>query len=141
MGFKVPKRIAVLEFDEASGFQGAEIRCRLDITTEAFFQVEALREAATADNETRIREMLTFFVDNIALEWNLEDEETGKPYPLTVDTLMRELPPALTLNLIPLWKNAAVGVSAPLVEPSPSLDPSPENSIPTPENPSESPLS
>lgn len=133
MGFKVASRMAVLEFDEASGFQGAEIRCRLDITTEAFLQLERLKAAADgASEEERIREMLGYFAENILLDWNLEDE-AGGPLPVSADTILSVLPPGLTMRLIPLWREAAMGgPSAPLDEPSSSGKTSEDNQTQTP---------
>lgn len=129
MGFKVPKRTAVLEFDEASGFQGAEIRCRLDITTEAFFELQRLRDRQEeAPDSERIRQTLEFFLNNIVLGWNLEDEDTGEAIPVTIDAAMTMLPPRLTVGLVPMWMEIAIGVPAPLSEPSSSDSSSQEES-------------
>lgn len=134
MGFRVERRTCVLEFDpqQFPEYAGAEIVCRLDINTEAFLDLERLQASIGGDEAPdgeKVRAMLGFFADNIVKSWNLEDE-TGAPLPLTVGTLM-ELPPKLTLNLIPLWKAAAVGIGAPLEEPSPNGDTSAEPSIQT----------
>lgn len=122
MGFRIQRRTCVLEFDPEKfpEYEGAEVHCRLDIDTEAFLELERLQSAITDDaaNGEKVRAMLGFFADNIVESWNLEDEN-GDPLPITLDTLMA-MPPKLTLNLIPLWKAAAVGIDAPLEAPSPN---------------------
>lgn len=121
MGVRIQPRTAVLIFDpeQFPEYAGVEIRTRLDITTDAFFELEAMMERVSdgADSRERLRAMLQFFIDNIALSWNLEDEN-GNALPLDIQTVM-SLPPKLTLRLIPMWKEAATGVEAPLGEPSP----------------------
>lgn len=140
-GFRVTKRTAVLEFPEDSDFYGAEIRCRLDITTEAFFELDRLKaEADGEDDGARVRRMFEFFVDNIALDWNLEDED-GVAIPLTAEAFLKELPPALALRIIPLWKDAAMGREDPLDEASSSTESSPEELTTPPEKSSPSPES
>lgn len=119
MGFKVPRRTAVLVFD--GDYEGAEIYCRLDVNTETFFAISRLQnDAAEGDDESKIRAALGFFVDHIATGWNLEDDD-GVEMPLTADSLMT-LPANLSLAIIPKWKEAAAGVSAPLDETSPNGD-------------------
>lgn len=115
MGFKIPRRSAILEFD--GDFKGAEIACRLDVNTETYFAVTRLQnDVGDGDDESKIRAVLAFFVDHIATGWNLEDDD-GQPIELTVNSLMT-LPANLTLAIIPKWKEAATGVPVPLEQPS-----------------------
>ena len=121
MGFRIERRKCRLEFDpeQFPEYAGAEIVCRLDINTEAFLDLERLQASIGGDEAPdgeKVRAMLGFFAENIVESWNLEDE--SGPLPLDLASLM-QLPPKLTLNLIPLWKAAAVGIDAPLGQPSP----------------------
>lgn len=136
MGFRIQRRTCVLEFDPEKfpEYEGAEVHCRLDIDTEAFLELERLQSAITDDAASgeKVRGMLGFFADNIVTAWNLEDEN-GEALPVTLDALMA-MPPKLTLNLIPLWKAAAIGIDAPLEEASPNGNTSGEPSTPREES-------
>lgn len=119
MGFEIPRRYAILEFDDP--YKGAEIRARLDVDTATFFAIQKLQKSVTEDSEEDTRRALAFFVDHAAVSWNFEQD--GEVLPMTVDELMK-LPAALTLAIIPKWIEAASGVPAPLDEASPDIDPS-----------------
>lgn len=122
MGFKVPRRTATLQFEGA--YEGAEIYCRLDASTETYLAITRMqRDAEAADNEDNLRLVLAFFVEHIATGWNLEDDD-GTAIPLTIEALM-QLPANLSLAIIPAWKEAATGVPAPLGEPSTNGNTSP----------------
>ncbi len=115
-GFRIPRRVAILEFD--GEYAGAEIRARLDVDTETYFAISRLQGEVDGPNEAEnLRQALGFFVDHIAIGWNLEDED-GTAIPMTVDGLMR-LPWALTAALIPKWREAVTTVAAPLDDASP----------------------
>lgn len=119
MGFEIPRRFAILEFDEP--YKGAEIKARLDVDTATFFAIQKLQKSVTEDNEEDTRRALGFFLDHAAVSWNFEED--GVALPMSVDALM-QLPAALTLAIIPKWIEAASGVPAPLDEVSPDTDPS-----------------
>jgi hypothetical protein len=116
MGFRVQRRRATLQLDEP--FEGAEIYARLDVSTGTFFELERLQAATDIGltERQRLEAALAFFVDNVVTGWNLEEED-GSPIPLTVAAVM-DLPVAIVSQLIPKWKEAAVGVPAPLGSPS-----------------------
>lgn len=125
MGFKFKTREIILEFEEP--FEGLEIRCREDLTTDAYFDliedIDRLQRTEGDRESTRIA--LQMFCDRIALGWNAEDD-AGEPIPLTAETLLTGVPVSLAIQLIPRWKQQMTGVSAPLGGESESGGPSQE---------------
>lgn len=117
MGFKLTPRVAVLTFEEP--FAGLEIRCRHDMPAEAYFKlvsdIDAVKD--TEDGIAAYRAVMAMFADNIAIDWNAEDED-GQPIPLTAETLTATIPIALGNAILPRWKEAMVGVATPLEPPS-----------------------
>ena len=118
MGFKIPRKTARLVF-EGEEFEGCEIIAALDITFAASEHMDELLAAKDSKGH------LAFFAENVIISWNLEDAE-GKPIPISGEALL-QFPSWFALLIINGWKQAidqVVGVSAPLVEPSPNGQPS-----------------
>jgi len=118
MGYKLPKRTALVEFDEGHEYHGLRIELRLDIPMGLAFSFD--REDVTV--EQRLRE----FAAATLLGWNLEDDD-GNPIPATADAFMQQ-PFAMGILLFEKWREATTGVPAPLVEPSANGKPSAEPS-------------
>jgi hypothetical protein len=109
MGFKVPRRNALLRF-EGTEYGGAEIKCRLDISFADFFEFEKLRWAG--EDVEKVRDLIQRFAEDILIEWNLEDDD-GKAITPSVDSLFN-LPPAFVLLLMQEWLSAIGRVPGPL---------------------------
>lgn len=109
MGFKVPRRDALLRF-EGTDYDGAEIKCRLDISFADFFEFEKLRFAG--EDVEKVRDLVRRFAEDILIEWNLEDDD-GQPIPTSVKALFDQ-PPAFVLLLMQEWLSAIGRVPGPL---------------------------
>ncbi len=108
MGFKVPKRTAVLKFE--GDYEGAEVKIRLDAPIGTFLEIQDL---VTAGKQL---EVFAVFGDELLISWNLEDDK-GKPLPAT-GTGMKALPIAFGNVLIAEWLEAIQNVPAPLAKTS-----------------------
>lgn len=112
MGFKVPRKTALLEF-EGEEFEGCEIRVALDITFEAQLRMQELKD------EGDQRAILTLFADSALVGWNLIDDKE-QPIPISTSTFL-QLPGWFGLLVLNGWGDAikeASGVSDPLGETS-----------------------
>jgi len=91
MGFKAPGLTdIVLEFDEHSELQGAEIRCRA-------IPIKRIGEFDSLDFDEFTRRL----VDDVLISWNFEDER-GDPLPLTVESF-QDLPAWLPMEIRQAW--------------------------------------
>ena len=86
MGYRVPRRELELTF-EGTDFDGAVIRCRLDISLETLFEFERI---AGADVESA-RAVYEKFADEVLVSWNLEQDD-GTPVPASAAGLMAQPP-------------------------------------------------
>jgi hypothetical protein len=109
-GYRVPRRTALVEFDEAHEYYGAEIVLRLDVPIGVMLEFQ---RAAT--DEGQAETVIRRFGDDIVLEWNLEDDEG--PVPATGDGLMMQSF-AFANMLLSKWVEVATQVPGPLGEPS-----------------------
>lgn len=116
MGFEIPRRTAriILEDD----YDGAEIRCALDVDMGTYFHFQGLMESSDA---AQLEQAFREFGDRILIEWNLE--EGGEPIPATAEGVM-QLPPALVLAILGKWGEAVGEAPAPLSKQSKSTRPS-----------------
>ena len=112
MGFKVPRKTALLQF-EGEEFEGCEIRVALDLTFEAQLHMQELQET---DDQ---RAILSQFADSALVSWNLEDE-SGKPIEVSTEAFLA-LPGWFGMLVLNGWGEAiqkAGEVSGPLGKPS-----------------------
>ena len=112
MGFKVPRKTALLVF-EGEEFKGCEIRVALDLTFESQLHMTELKEAGDQ------RAILTLFANAALVDWNLVDDD-DQPIKMTAAAFL-ELPGWFGMLVLNGWGDAikqASGVSAPLDEPS-----------------------
>jgi len=116
--FRLPKRTALLTF--VGDFEGAEVRCALDVTLRIALQIDELRESGPH------QEMLRLFAEAILMEWNLDDDD-GQPIPPTFEG-MQDLSPPFLSAMIGAWSSAMGEPSPPLAEPSNDGAMSPEES-------------
>lgn len=107
-GFRVPRREALVEFEEGHEYHGAEVRLRLDVPMGLVFEFQRLG----SDGEAALRR----FGDQILLGWNLEDDD-GEPVPATADGLLTQ-PFGFANTLMTRWAEAVTGVPGPLGVPS-----------------------
>lgn len=93
--------------------------------------LEFRRPLAGTDDEKNLQaaSQLERFGDEVLVDWNLNDKQ-DRPLPATGESMLR-IPQALGFDLLARWIDATQGVSAPLVEPSPSGGQSPAEQEPT----------
>lgn len=120
MGFKLPERMLVLEF-EGTAYEGAEIKMRLDMPLGAFLEVQAIQASGDIPALCRI-------MSSLVVSWNLEDDDG--PIPCSYDGMMR-LTPGLLNTLIEQWVKGQVSAPVPLgqVSSNGATSSSPESSL------------
>lgn len=129
MGYKRNPKVYNLVFDESTEYPGLEVQVRT-LSMGQFLSVLTGDGGAGAPGRT-----FDLFVERL-VGWNLEDEETGEPVPVTREAIEDEdddLINAITKR----WAFEVLGVSAPLESGSDSGGISPAESLLT-EVPSES---
>ena len=109
MGFKVPRRTAIVTFEEGHDYHGAEITLNLDVPLAFLFEFERVR---AQDPEASVR----MFVESILAAWNVEDDN-GDPVPATYEGA-RTQPPAFIRALMERWVAEGTVAPAPLEQPS-----------------------
>lgn len=104
MGFKVPRRTAVIAFEEGHDYYGAEIVLNLDLPIRAFFDLQRMRQ------DGKEQDAIQFFATDVLESWNLEAEDGGA---LSADFAgVETLPPAFISALIDRW--VTEGTTAPI---------------------------
>lgn len=106
MGFKVPKRTALLVFE--GEYAGAEVRCRLDVPISLYLDYMGM-DASSRDS---IQAGYGRWGEEVLIEWNLEDDD-GQPLPATGGGFL-SLPPRLAGLIVQHWLESAAEVPAPL---------------------------
>ena len=114
-GYRVPRRTALLRF-EGSDYDGAEIRCKLDVPTQLFFDIWAAQSQSKGDDPAVIIDVNRLWVEKALIEWNLEDED-GTPVPATIEGLLAQ-PPAFVSFLLSEWLKAVSEPPANFTPPS-----------------------
>ena len=79
MGYKIPNRKLVIEL---SDYQGAEIKCLLDVKMKTFFSLQDL----ASDNDS-IESAYTVFGNEILESWNLETAD-GTAIPANAEGML-----------------------------------------------------
>lgn len=112
VGFRVPRRSAVIEF-EGTDYDGASIKCALDVSLDMLLWFQKRQGTEDAD---QLREAFLRFGDEIVTSWNLLGDG-DEPLPATGEGFLG-LPPAFGMLILNKWTEAVAAVPAPLVEPS-----------------------
>lgn len=113
MGKRLEPRTYVLEFEDGSYLDGAEIRIR----STPISVVEQLETANYRDSLPLLLEYLD--------SWNLEDA-TGEPVKHTEEAVLAALEWPVLAMIVKEWWRAALGVTAPLDPPSSNGPASPD---------------
>lgn len=83
MGYKRPPLRLVFEDPEMDGFE-----CRVRrIKVGALVRIVELSDGDLREGDKELVELAEALTNRI-IEWNLEDEETGEPYPVTAESLL-----------------------------------------------------
>ena len=125
MGFEVPRRTAVLQF-EGEEYEGCEVRCVFDISLGDLLYFDNL-EAGSQKAEEAMRR----FGDSFLESWNVEIN--GESVPATGDGIML-VPAPFALMMLNAWREAMTkiaGVSDPLGDASKNGSTSEEESVMT----------
>lgn len=122
--FEEPQRTALLRF-EGSEFGGAEVRCRLNVPMQMFFDFQHVQDSEDAGE---VEAAFQRFGDDVLIDWNVQ--EGGAPIPATGEGFKR-VSPAFAAIIMQEWVQAVAEVPAPLGEPSPSGSTSGVESVPT----------
>ena len=105
MGYKVPRRNAIVTFEDGHDYYGAEITLSLDLPISLLFELQKLREDGS---DAAIR----LFADDVVEAWNLEDD-SGQPLPANFEGAST-LPAAFISALMDRWVQVATAAPAPL---------------------------
>lgn len=104
MGFEVPRREALMTF-EGTDFDGAEIRCRLDVPLSLYLDI---MRSETVNQQEEVNRR---WAEKVLLSWNLEQD--GEPVSADADGFL-SLPPSFVNVIVAKWLESAAGVSGPL---------------------------
>jgi hypothetical protein len=131
VGYVRPTLRLVFDEEHHGDLAGLEVRMKR-LTIDQLVRVSKLR-GGIGDEDDAV-DKVAELVDAVAagiIGWNLEEEGAhgNVPVPPTAENL-RVQDFALIQAVTSAWMDAAVGVSAPLVQPSPAGEPFPEESIP-----------
>lgn len=116
------KRITV-RFEEPHDFAGFEATLRGQHLG-GFLNLLGIGEVDLSNIGDQLREM-----GKALISWNLEDEESGEPVPVTPEAVMAQ-DQDLMIALAKGWTDGLRGIPAPLEPSSTDGPPSPEASIP-----------
>ena len=120
MGYELPKRTAILEFEEGDDYYGAEIEVSLDLPLEMIFRFRRARRPdsehpATPEEVADEEQLYREFGDRALVRWNLT--AGGVPVPATGAGFIAQ-PGPFCAAVMTAWTRATTGDSAPLVAPS-----------------------
>lgn len=128
MGYKRNPKVYKLTFDETTDWPGLEVQVR----TLTMGQLVSVWSGEGGGTSVRTFEL---FMDRL-VGWNLEDEKTGEPVPVTREAVEAE-DDDMVNAIVKKWTDAVLGVAAPLGAGSSSGETSAVESVLT-EIPSES---
>ena len=121
-GFRLPDRIAVLDFSDTE-YDGAEVRLLLNVPLGLAFQIQDLVE------EGKEREMVDEFANSVLVSWNLVDD-AGNAIPSDADGIQR-VDSAFLTTVMQKWSEVVGQPPAPLSEISENGNTSEERLIET----------
>lgn len=116
MGWKAQPKTYVLRFEDPK-YEGLEVKTR-SLPLGDFLSYDDM--SATEGFE--------WFAEKVLVSWNITDDN-DEPVPCTRDGLFAQ-DLELVRDLIEAWKDAVIGVAAPLEKPSPAGEMFPVASIP-----------
>ncbi|MGW1463838.1 hypothetical protein ACWCPT_05720 [Streptomyces sp. NPDC002308] len=122
-GYRHKTRKINVAFAEPHEYAGFEATLRGQ-TLGGFLALQGIGEIDLSSVGDQLREM-----SRALISWNLEDEETGAPVPVTA-TAVFDQDQGLMLALATAWLDGLAGVSAPLEPSSTDGPPSLEASLP-----------
>jgi hypothetical protein len=124
------KRAKTIKLSWADGeFGGLEIRMRR-VSIEELWELAPFLDTVEASAEdVEMQRELVSTLGGYLVSWNLEDEDTGEPVPCTPASLAKQDLPFMQEIVTGFMRHIA-GVPAPLEQPSPDGEPSPEASLP-----------
>ena len=108
--FRLPMRDARIIFEEGTAFEGAEVKCRLDVEIGMVTDIQDLIEANKHAHAYEV------FGDGILIEWNIEDQK-GNLLPANGKG-MKRVTAGFAEALMTLWMEAVTQVDTPLEQPS-----------------------
>jgi hypothetical protein len=106
-GFRLPDRVAVLDFSDTE-YDGAEVRLRLNIPLGVTFQIQ---DAVESGKE---RDILGEFANAVLLSWNLLDRDDNE-IPADANGL-EQIDAAFLATIMGQWANAVGAIPDPLAE-------------------------
>ena len=121
-GFRLPDRIAVLDFSDTE-YDGAEVRLLLNVPLGLAFQIQDLVE------EGKEREMVDEFANSVLVSWNPVDD-AGNAIPSDADGIQR-VDLAFLTTVMQKWSEVVGQPPAPLSEISENGNTSEERLIET----------
>ncbi|SEO83567.1 hypothetical protein [Actinacidiphila rubida] len=104
-GYKRNPKIYLLKFDETTDYPGLEVQVRT-------LSMGQLVQVWTGEGDGSSAATFEMFVERL-VGWNLEDEVTGEPVPITREAIEAE-DDDLVNAIIKRWTAAVLGVPAPL---------------------------
>jgi hypothetical protein len=108
-GFRLPDRIAVLDFSDTE-YDGAEVRLLLNVPLGLAFQIQDLVE------EGKEREMVNEFANSVLVSWNLVDD-AGNDIPSDAEG-MQKIDSAFLTIVMQKWSEVVGQPPSPLSETS-----------------------
>ena len=108
-GFRLPDRIAVLDFSDTE-YDGAEVRLLLNVPLGLAFQIQDLVE------EGKEREMVSEFANSVLVGWNLVDND-GNDIPSDAGGMQR-IDSAFLTTVMQKWSEVVGQPPSPLSETS-----------------------
>jgi hypothetical protein len=106
-GFRLPDRIAVLDFSDTE-YDGAEVRLLLNVPLGLAFQIQDLVE------EGKERQMVDEFANSVLVGWNLVDND-GNDIPSDADG-MQQVDSAFLTTVMQKWSEVVGQPPSPLSE-------------------------
>lgn len=114
MGFEIPARDGVIEFRDVPGWNGAEVRARLRVSTEEAIRfLQVMRTDPDEDATDQAAERMRYFAEHFLISWNLEERDADgvlRPIPCDADQFMAQ-PLVLTGRVMQAFTDAIVGVT------------------------------
>lgn len=99
-GYEIPVQEAVLDFEDGP-YEGAEVRCSLDISLDAYLAYQRFADEEPEGKE--LRELFHRFGEEVLIGWNIE--EGGEPVPATGDGMVQR-PITFMIAVLSGWLRA-----------------------------------
>jgi len=123
VGYEVPRRTGLVDFEEGHDYCGAEVTIYLDQPLGFVFEMQrqflAAATAEKGEDLDLVEELVREFASRVLSSWNLEND--GEPIAATAEEFYK-LPAAFANTLIGEWLTASTRVTGPLDERSSAGD-------------------